>query len=86
MSIMILVYVVLGGIGNFSGGIIATTVLLLLPELLRGMADYRMLIYSIVLIALMIFNWSPDVQKWKAVNGLTLDGIKARFSKNKEVQ
>mgnify|MGYP004441970745 FL=1 len=86
MSIMILVYVVLGGIGNFSGGIIATTVLLLLPELLRGLADYRMLIYSIVLITLMIINWSPDVLRWRATKGLTADSIKAKFAKKKEVR
>lgn len=32
----------------------------LLPEVLRGLSDYRMLIYSIVLIVMMIFNWSPN--------------------------
>ena len=59
MSIMILVFVVLGGIGNIRGSIIAAVVLTLLPELLRGLSDYRMLIYSILLIALMLFNWAP---------------------------
>lgn len=33
--------------------------LTLLPEMLRGLSDYRMLIYAIVLIGLMLFNWSP---------------------------
>lgn len=60
-SIMILVFVVLGGIGNIRGSIIAAVVLTLLPELLRGLNNYRMLIYAIVLIAMMIFNWSPAV-------------------------
>lgn len=59
MSIMILVFVVLGGIGNIRGSMIAAVVLTLLPELLRGLSDYRMLIYSIVLIVMMLFNWSP---------------------------
>ena len=59
MSIMILVFVVLGGMGSFRGSIIAACVLTLLPEVLRGMKDYRMLIYSIVLIAMMLFNWAP---------------------------
>lgn len=59
MSIMILVFVVLGGMGNFRGSIIAAVVLTLLPEVLRGLSDYRMLIYSIVLIAMMLFNWAP---------------------------
>jgi branched-chain amino acid transport system permease protein len=53
-SILILVYVVLGGLGNLSGSIIAATVLTVLPELLRGLNDYRMLIYAIVLILVML--------------------------------
>lgn len=60
MSIMILVFVVLGGIGNMRGSVIAAVLLTLLPELLRGLADYRMLIYAIVLIFMMLFNWSPQ--------------------------
>jgi branched-chain amino acid transport system permease protein len=59
MSILILVYVVLGGIGNLRGSIIATIILYALPELLRGFSTYRMLIYAIVLIAMMLFNWAP---------------------------
>lgn len=65
MSIMILVFVVLGGIGNIRGSIISAVVLTLLPELLRGLSDYRMLIYAIVLIAMMLFNWSPKAIEWK---------------------
>lgn len=65
MSIMILVFVVLGGIGNIRGSIIAAVVLTLLPELLRGLNDYRMLIYAIVLIAMMLFNWSPKAIEWR---------------------
>ncbi len=59
MSIMILVFVVLGGIGNIRGSMIAAVILTLLPELLRGLSDYRMLIYAIILIVMMLFNWSP---------------------------
>lgn len=65
MSIMILVFVVLGGIGNIRGSIISAVILTLLPELLRGLSDYRMLIYAIVLIAMMLFNWSPKAIEWK---------------------
>lgn len=61
MSIMILVFVVLGGIGNIRGSVIAAVVLTLLPELLRGLSNYRMLIYAIVLIVMMLFNWSPKL-------------------------
>lgn len=65
LSIMILVFVVLGGIGSIRGSIIAATVLTLLPELLRFMSQYRMLVYAIVLIIMMLFNWSPKAQNWK---------------------
>ena len=59
MSIMFLVFVVLGGIGNMRGSIIAAVILNLLPELLRGLSDYRMLFYAIVLIVMMLINWAP---------------------------
>ena len=62
MSIMILVYVVLGGIGNIRGSVIAAVILVLLPELMRELNDYRMLIYSIVLIGIMLFNWAPKAR------------------------
>lgn len=65
MSIMILVYVVLGGIGNMRGSLIAAVVLTLIPELLRGLSNYRMLIYSIILIVVMIFNWSKGGREFK---------------------
>lgn len=65
MSINILVFVVLGGIGNIRGSIISAVVLTLLPELLRGLSDYRMLIYAIVLIVMMLFNWAPKAIEWR---------------------
>lgn len=65
MSILILVFVVLGGIGNIRGSIIAAVILTLLPEYLRFMQDYRMLIYAIVLIVMMIFNWNPACIAWR---------------------
>ncbi|MFR9147123.1 MAG: branched-chain amino acid ABC transporter permease [Mediterraneibacter sp.] len=64
-SIMILVFVVLGGIGNIRGSVIAAVILTLLPELLRGLSDYRMLIYAIVLIVMMLFNWAPKAIEWR---------------------
>ena len=66
MSINILVFVVLGGIGNIRGSIISAVVLTILPELLRGFANYRMLIYAIVLIIMMLFNWAPAARDWRA--------------------
>ena len=61
-SILVLVFVVLGGLGRIWGSIIATTVLYILPEALRSMADLRMLIYAIVLIAVMLATNSPSVK------------------------
>ena len=58
-SILVLVFVVLGGIGNIRGSVIAATVLTVLPELLRAFADYRMLVYAIVLILVMLLTNSP---------------------------
>ena len=64
-SILILVFVVLGGIGNIRGSMIAAVILTVLPEVLRGLSDYRMLIYAIVLIVMMLFNWAPAAVTWK---------------------
>ena len=61
-SILVLVFVVLGGLGKIWGSIIAATVLYILPEALRSMADLRMLIYAIVLIAVMLATNSPSVK------------------------
>ncbi len=61
-SILILVYVVLGGIGNITGSIISATILYVLPEELRAFADYRMLVYAVVLIAVMLLTNSQSVR------------------------
>jgi len=55
-SIDYLTFVVFGGMGSISGSIIATIFLTFLPELLRGLGNYRMLIYPLALIILMIFR------------------------------
>lgn len=62
MSINILVFVVLGGIGNIRGSIIGAVILTLLPELLRSfnLDNLRMLIYAIILIVVMLFNSAPS--------------------------
>ena len=64
-SILVLVFVVLGGIGNIRGSIIAATVLTVLPEMLRGLNDYRMLIYAIILILVMIFSQNEQLVAWR---------------------
>ena len=75
MSIMILVYVVLGGIANIRGSVISATVLTLLPEVLRGLNDYRMLIYAVVLIIMMIVTSAPSMISYR-------ERLSAKFKKN----
>ncbi len=82
MSITILVFVVLGGIGNIRGSIIAAVVLTLLPELLRFLNDYRMLIYAVVLIVTMILVWSPGGIALRE----RLEAMNPLHKKEKEVQ
>lgn len=62
LSITILVFVVLGGIGNIRGSVIAAVILTLLPELLRSINNYRMLIYSVILIVMMIVKSNAAIQ------------------------
>ena len=65
LSINVLVMVVLGGMGNIFGGMIAAILLTVLPEMLRGFSQYRMFIYSIVLIVMMLFNQAPALVAWR---------------------
>ena len=55
-SIEILVMVVLGGMGSMLGSVISASVLTILPELLRSFSDYRMVVYSLALVIMMIFR------------------------------
>lgn len=55
-SIDIVMMVILGGMGRTVGVIIAAAVLTLLPEFLRGFADYRMILYSLMIVVLMILR------------------------------
>ena len=82
MSITILVFVVLGGIGNIRGSVIAAVILTLLPELLRFLSDYRMLIYAVVLIVTMILVWSPGGIAFRE----RLENMNPFRKKEKEVQ
>ena len=66
-SINILVFVVLGGMGNILGSVISATVLYVLPEAMRGLQDYRMILYAIVLIVVMLFTWSPKFKDLVAI-------------------
>ena len=81
MSIEILVIVVLGGMGSVRGSIIAAILLRTLPELLREVSDYRMLAYSVLLIAIMLLNASPKFVELKG--RWTLKNALAFFKKKK---
>ncbi len=75
-SILVLVFVVLGGIGNIRGSVIAATVLTVLPELLRSFSDYRMLVYAVVLILVMLGTNNARLK-------LLFDNIKKKLKKKK---
>ncbi len=77
-SILILMFVVLGGIGNIRGSIIAATLLTILPELLRGgLSDYRMLIYAAILILVMIATNNSVIRD-------RINVVKSKLSSKKE--
>ena len=82
-SINILVFVVLGGMGNILGSVIAATVLYILPEAMRGLYDYRMILYAVVLIVVMLFTWSPKVKQSMQVLELRLKDTVLRLFKKK---
>ncbi len=62
-SIDVLVFVVLGGMGNILGSVISATVLYVLPEAMRSLYDLRMILYAVVLIVVMLLTWSPKVKQ-----------------------
>ncbi len=53
-SFEILIMIILGGLGSIVGSVLGAILLTVLPEALRGFAEYRMVIYSLLLIILMI--------------------------------
>ncbi len=85
MSILILVFVVLGGIGSIRGSLIAAAILYILPEMLRSLNKYRMLAYAIILIICMIFNWCPQVLEWREKLLSHIKGFFAKLFKKKGV-
>ncbi len=74
-SILILVFVVLGGMTKMRNVMISTIILYVLPEALRSLNKWRMLIYAIVLIAMMLINNSVAIKKM-------LEKIKSKTAKN----
>ena len=56
ISVLALTMVILGGLGNVLGAALGAALLIGLPELFRGLAEYRMLIYGVVLLLLIRFR------------------------------
>ena len=81
-SINILVFVVMGGMGNILGSVISATVLYVLPEAMRSLEDYRLILYAVVLILVMLFTWSPKVKEKVAI----VSDKFSRMFKKKEVE
>lgn len=70
-SINYVIMVVFGGMGSLTGSIVAAVGLTILPELLRAFSAYRMLVYSVVLVIIMVFrpqglfgNWEFSLPKF----------------------
>lgn len=80
-SIEILIMVVLGGMGSTSGAVIAAVVLTILPEALREFADYRMLLYSIILICTMLFKPSGLLGQYEISLQSLVKCIRAKAAK-----
>ena len=80
-SILVLVFVVLGGMGNIFGSIIAAAALTILPELLRDYADYRMLLYAVVLILVMLVRNNDHI---RFLVSTAVDKVKAVVKKDKK--
>ncbi|MBP3305789.1 MAG: branched-chain amino acid ABC transporter permease [Oscillospiraceae bacterium] len=85
-SINILVFVVLGGMGNILGSIISTAVLYILPEAMRGLDKYRMILYAVVLIVVMLCTWSPKIKGSLQVFALSVKSKLMKLFKKKEAE
>ena len=84
-SIEILVLVVLGGMGSMLGSILSATVQTVLPELLRGVAEYRMVAYSLLLVLMMIFRPKGLLGTYDFSMSRVLERILNGVKKGKEV-
>ena len=85
-SIEILVMVVLGGMGSMLGSVISAVVLTALPEMLRAFSDYRMVVYSLALVLMMIFRPKGLMGTYDFSMGDSIEKIVNRFRSKKEVK
>ena len=84
-SIEILVMVVLGGMGSMLGSVISAVVLTALPEVLRSFSEYRMVVYSLALVLMMLFRPKGLMGTYDFSMGNTIESIidRIRFRKTK---
>ena len=61
--------------GNILGSVISAAVLYVLPEAMRGLEDYRMILYAMVLIIVMLCTWSPKVKDMISVATGKITGV-----------
>ncbi|TCL38631.1 branched-chain amino acid transport system permease protein [Anaerospora hongkongensis] len=55
-SIAILAMAVLGGLGSINGSILGAVILTVVPELLRGIAEYRLIVFGLIMMAVMLLR------------------------------
>ena len=84
-SIEILVMVVLGGMGSMLGSVISAVVLTALPEILRSFSEYRMVVYSLALVLMMLFRPKGLMGTYDFSMGNSIESIldRIRFRKKK---
>ena len=79
ISINVLALIIVGGVGSIPGVFVGSLILVGLPELLREFAEYRMLIYGTLLIAMMLFKpegFLPDQRRKRELKAeAELDGV-----------
>lgn len=86
-SIEILVMVVLGGMGSMLGSVISAVVLTALPEILRSFSDYRMVVYSLALVLMMLFRPKGLMGTYDFSMGNSIENLVNRIrAKKKEVK
>jgi branched-chain amino acid transport system permease protein len=79
-SIEIIIMVVIGGMGSTTGAVIAAVILTLVPELLRGLAEFRMVIYSALLVLFMLVRPQGLFGTWE----FSWETLRARWERRRE--
>ena len=54
-SLVLLIMIAVGGMGSFAGAVIGAAVMVIIPETLRGLGEYKMLVYGVLLVICMMY-------------------------------